>query len=142
MHPPPSPSAALPAGVSDALFIDGIISEQINPTGLVKVGGGTVVLNNDNTYDGLTTVQAGILRITKNSALGTTNNGTVVNAGTVLEIDGGVAGITVGTETLTLNRRPRYAVQQHGCLGPQSQRQKQLGWQRYPRQHGNGCGQL
>lgn len=56
---------------------------------LTKNGDGTLVLNAANTYTGLTTVNAGVLRVTNDNALGTTAAATVVNSGGTLELAGG-----------------------------------------------------
>jgi autotransporter-associated beta strand protein len=72
---------------------------------IVQSGNGTTILNVANTYQGLTTVNAGALRIQHAGALGATASGTVVN-GTApsgsprLELAG---GITVTGEAVTLS---------------------------------------
>jgi fibronectin-binding autotransporter adhesin len=70
-----------------------------NTVGVNKLGSGTLVLNQANTYTGLTTVSAGVLAISNNSALGGTTNGTSVAAGGTLSMSG---GITVTGESLSL----------------------------------------
>lgn len=89
---------------TDTLTIDGVIDQdplgENGKFGLTKVLPGRLTLTKANTYDGTTVVQAGALRIQNGAALGTTNNGTTVNTGAVLELDG---GFTTTTETLTLN---------------------------------------
>jgi fibronectin-binding autotransporter adhesin len=67
---------------------------------LTKAGAGRLALTGANTYNGTTTVSAGVLNISNSLALGGTGGGTVVNSGAALEIQG---GISVGTEALTLN---------------------------------------
>ncbi|HYF48890.1 MAG TPA: autotransporter-associated beta strand repeat-containing protein, partial [Planctomycetota bacterium] len=69
--------------------------------GITKIGDGTGVLAISNTYDGVTTVNAGILIVTANGALGSTTGGTVVNSGGTLGIQGNLNYAT--TEALTLN---------------------------------------
>jgi len=73
---------------------------------LTKFGAGTLVLSGANTYTGLTTISAGILKLgatggAANTPLGTTGAGTVVSAtGAALDL----GGFTLGTaEALTLN---------------------------------------
>ena len=61
--------------------------------------GSTVTISNDNTYQGLTTVQSGILSVSKPSALGSTLQGTEVLAGAALNIN----ATNVGAESVTLN---------------------------------------
>jgi autotransporter-associated beta strand protein len=92
----------------DSLTIDGTIGQAVGTTmGLTKVGPGILVLTGANTYDGVTTVAAGALRLQNGSALGTVVNGTVVQTGAAVELDGDPtnvgASITVSGESLTLN---------------------------------------
>lgn len=80
----------------------------ISGTGsLTNAGNGALTLNVANTYSGLTTINAGSIKVLNANALGTTAAGTVVNgsgAGSIsnprLELEG---GITVTGETLTIN---------------------------------------
>ncbi len=60
---------------------------QVSGGALTKIGGGVLVLSGDNLYTGTTTISAGTLRITTNTALGPNTAGTVVNGGT-LELNG------------------------------------------------------
>ncbi|MFM1852476.1 MAG: hypothetical protein RIS54_2160 [Verrucomicrobiota bacterium] len=95
------------------LQMDGILQNGIGFTAandqvsMVKAGTGTMVLTNANTYQGVTTVSQGVLRITNDdalgqysSSLGALDNGTVVDSGAQLQLAG---NITVDQETLTLN---------------------------------------
>jgi autotransporter-associated beta strand protein len=71
--PPDSVSigALLTTNSADQLTIDGAVGQISGSTlGIVKVGAGRVVLNHNNTYGGLTTVDAGALRVEKSGALG------------------------------------------------------------------------
>ncbi len=83
------------------LTISGIISGTV---GITKAGAGTLLLSNSNTYSGLTTINAGIIKLGTagggtNTPLGTTGAGTTVTAG-ALDLN----GFTLGTaEALTLN---------------------------------------
>jgi autotransporter-associated beta strand protein len=111
-NPPTSPPTSVGIGAlmtnpADTLTIDGVIG---GPLGIVKLDAGTVVFNNANTYGGLTDVQAGALRIENPKALGTAfslADGTVVEAGAALELDGDPKGtgasLTVPVENLILN---------------------------------------
>ena len=81
----------------DSLTLSGAITGS---GGYNKQGAGTVVVtNNDNTYTGLTDVQAGTLSVTADNGLGAagTGNETMVGAAT-LGLDGASS-----TENVTLN---------------------------------------
>ncbi|MBL8829754.1 MAG: autotransporter-associated beta strand repeat-containing protein, partial [Planctomycetaceae bacterium] len=67
--------------------INGVIS---NTGSLSKLGSGTLILNNDNTYEGFTSVQQGVLRIRSGGALGSTNLGTEVTSGATLEVQNNI----------------------------------------------------
>ncbi|MFI5356066.1 MAG: beta strand repeat-containing protein, partial [Opitutales bacterium] len=92
----------------DSILHNGIGFTNANTaTSLAKTGTGTMVLTATNDYKGVTDIQQGILNIQNGSALGGTSsavgaldNGTVVENGAQLQLQG---GITVGNETLTLN---------------------------------------
>jgi autotransporter-associated beta strand protein len=70
------------------------------PCALTKRGAGTLTLSGANTYTGITNVDAGILNIQNNAALGTSAGGTMVAAGAKLQLEN---NITVSGEALTLN---------------------------------------
>jgi fibronectin-binding autotransporter adhesin len=63
-------------------------------------GNTRVTFGGSNTYEGMTYVDAGRLRISHANGLGSTSNGTVVISGAALELSG---GISVGSEALTIN---------------------------------------
>jgi autotransporter-associated beta strand protein len=84
------------AGVKD-YTISGVLS---GATTVTKNGSSKLTLTGTNTYSGITNVNAGILNIQNNSALGTTANGTVVAYGAILQMQN---NITVTGEALTLN---------------------------------------
>ena len=75
----------------DSALISGLISTSSGTAGLTKTGGGTLILNTANTYNGTTTLSGGILQIGTSAALGTSNN----------VVFGGNASLTAGT-SLTL----------------------------------------
>ncbi|MDI1249894.1 MAG: autotransporter-associated beta strand repeat-containing protein [Lacunisphaera sp.] len=80
-----------------------VLSGVISGTGtLGKYDSGTTVISGAgaNTYTGATTINAGILQIEKNTALGSTAAGTTVNSGGTLALNG--TGLAVA-EGLTLN---------------------------------------
>ncbi len=78
------------------LTISGIIS---GAAGLTKVGLGMLSLGGANTYNGVTTISAGILEANVAAALGAITAGTVVSSGTTLD----VAAVVVVGEQLTLS---------------------------------------
>jgi autotransporter-associated beta strand protein len=86
-------------GVKD-YTISGVLS---GATTVTKNGSSRLTLTGTNTYSGITNVNAGILNIQNNSALGTTANGTVVASGARLQLEN---NITVTGESLTLNGDP------------------------------------
>jgi autotransporter-associated beta strand protein len=79
------------------LTLSGIISGSFD---LTKTGNGSLILSGANSYTGATTISAGVLRASHNTALGTTAGGVTVASGAALELSG---GITIGDEALTLN---------------------------------------
>jgi autotransporter-associated beta strand protein len=66
---------------------------------LTKNGSGTLILGGANNL-GVVTISAGALRITNGGALNPTTGGTTVNAGSALELAGGIA---VGAEPITIS---------------------------------------
>ena len=87
------------AGTSQ-LTLSGDITERVpGGFGITKVGPNRLILSGFNRYTGAVDVQQGILNIENDNALGTTNAGTTVDNGAVLEIQG---GIHVGKEALTV----------------------------------------
>jgi len=80
------------------LLVFGVIS---NGGSLTKEGNGRLELANTNTYTGGTFVNAGILDVSKDGALGPGTGGTVVAAAAVLQFSGGVKYNT--PEPVTLN---------------------------------------
>ncbi len=84
--------------------MSGVISDSVGSgAGLTKTGVGILALTTvANTYAGVTTVSAGVLNIQNANSLGAVGagNGTVVQAGAALQIQG---GITTAAEPLTLN---------------------------------------
>jgi fibronectin-binding autotransporter adhesin len=65
------------------------VSDTISGSGsLTKQGTGSLELTVANSYDGTTSVQAGTLKTSDDSALGTTNGPTTVSAGASLDVNG------------------------------------------------------
>ena len=86
------------------LTINSAIADNGAPTGLFKGGAGTLVLGGTNTFSGGTTINAGLLQLGNNSALGATTGGLTLNGAGVLDIHGyrptigalsGIAGTTI-----------------------------------------------
>lgn len=67
---------------------DLLVSASVGNGGLIKAGAGTLELGGANSYTGATTINAGTLLISNNSALGTTDGNTVVNSGATLALNG------------------------------------------------------
>jgi autotransporter-associated beta strand protein len=70
-----------------------VISGNISGTGagLSKAGTGTLVLSGVNTYDGDTSISAGVLRAANNQAFGTTGTLSLANTDAVLELADGIS---------------------------------------------------
>ncbi|MDD4737009.1 MAG: autotransporter-associated beta strand repeat-containing protein, partial [Kiritimatiellae bacterium] len=78
--------------VGTTLTNSGVISGGF---ALTKVGAGTLILTEANTYTGDTTVEAGVLNIRNNTSLGTVAGDTEVAADAALQVQG---DITVGAD--------------------------------------------
>ena len=80
---------------------NGVISGTITTTSgtVTKNDAGNWTLSGANTYTGITTINAGVLNIQNNNALGGTGAGTTVASSSALEIQG---NITIGAEALSL----------------------------------------
>ena len=77
------------------------LNGEIEDSGdITKTGTGTAVFAANNSYEGTTTVNNGILSITNAGGLGDDGDGTLVNTGGTLQVSG---DINIGTEALTLN---------------------------------------
>jgi large repetitive protein len=103
----PGTLVAVAANPGTSLTINGVISEQAPSFTLSKLNLGTVTLQQNDTYSGPTLVNAGILNIQANSALGLAGSPagsgatTTVLAGASLEMQGGIT--TPAAEALILN---------------------------------------
>ena len=67
---------------------------------ITKTGTSTFILSGANTYQGATTISAGVLNIQNSAGLGSTVSGTSVTSGAALQLQGGIG---VANEALTLN---------------------------------------
>ncbi len=81
--------------------ISGIISTSTGTAGLTKTGTGTLALSATNTYNGTTTVSAGVIDLQNASGLGNTTGTTTVTAGAAIQIDG--SGLSIAEPINTLN---------------------------------------
>jgi autotransporter-associated beta strand protein len=76
------------AGIT-TLLVSGPVSDGAAAFGISKAGNGVLTLAGDSSYDGTTSVASGgVLRVTHDNALGSTNGSTSVALGTWLEIGG------------------------------------------------------
>ncbi len=91
-------AGVLTVGDATNATYDGTITERGD---IVKQGDGTWTLTNNNSYDGTTTINNGVLEIEDAGALGDTTNDTTVNSGGTLALDTGIT--TVVGEGLTIN---------------------------------------
>ncbi len=66
---------------------------------VTQAGTGVITLNGNNTFDGALNINSGSLVITNANAMGSTLGSTTLNNGATLTI----AGVTIGSEGLTLN---------------------------------------
>jgi fibronectin-binding autotransporter adhesin len=83
-----------------SLTISGIVSETGGARTLTKNGVGTLTLNGNNSYTGLTTINNGITVIGNANALGTTAAGTTINGSNAVAFQGTV--LDLGSTALTL----------------------------------------
>ncbi|HMO51511.1 MAG TPA: choice-of-anchor D domain-containing protein, partial [Kiritimatiellia bacterium] len=82
---------------ADDLSFFGVISGSGS---LVKEGSGRIILTNNNSYTGLTTINNGIVRIQQTNGLGTIDGATIIASGGALEFSG---AFTPVHETLTIS---------------------------------------
>uniref|UniRef100_Q3ARQ8 Filamentous hemagglutinin-like protein n=1 Tax=Chlorobium chlorochromatii (strain CaD3) TaxID=340177 RepID=Q3ARQ8_CHLCH len=84
-------------GASTGTF-SGIISGASRT--VTKQGAGTLIFSGANTYGGLTSIEAGVLRVANAQGLGDVTNGTQVSNNGALELSGGI--VITGDEVLRL----------------------------------------
>jgi autotransporter-associated beta strand protein len=99
-------------GAAVDLQVDSVVQNGIGftagnlATSLSKTGTGTLLLTAANTYAGVTDVAAGVLAIQNSDGLGqggaTDANGTKVQAGAQLQLDGSGGNLTIANESLKL----------------------------------------
>ncbi|MBL9089899.1 MAG: autotransporter-associated beta strand repeat-containing protein, partial [Planctomycetaceae bacterium] len=85
---------------ANSLTLGGPISGAATTLTKAGTGAGSLILTGANTFAGAFNITTGVVRISNDSALGSTAGGTVVSSGATLEMLG---GITVGAEALSLN---------------------------------------
>jgi len=104
----PNPQINIGADAGSSLAISGNVQDpagvpaSLKAAELHKVGDGTIIFPNANTYQGLTVIDKGALNIRNDGSLGAAGvaaNGTIVNSGGTLQTEG---GFTETDETLTL----------------------------------------
>ena len=83
-------------------FRGNLTNSALGALSVSKGNNGTWILSGTNTYTGVTTIGAGVLRIVHGLALGDTN-GTVQSGNSALEIDGAISPVIVGAEALSIN---------------------------------------
>ncbi len=72
--------------VVSTLQINSVVEDPNTVNALTKIGHGTLIFTNANTYRGATTISQGILEISDSQALGATTAGTTVVQGGTLEL--------------------------------------------------------
>ena len=92
------PSIEIDGDLELVTFAD--VGETGGGYGFTKLGKGKLTLSGKNTFEGRVTVSEGILAATHPAALGTTAEGTVVDSGATLSMEG---NLVIADETLTLN---------------------------------------
>ncbi len=78
--PDPAVGIVLGANAASSLNISGVISDLGAGQAVTKEGKGQITFSNDNTYRGTTTINDGILTITRPLALGSAGAGTTVTS--------------------------------------------------------------
>ncbi len=89
------PSSASPTAIFNQTSGTASIAGAINggSANIAKTGSGNLTFSGANTYQGTTTVAEGTLTLTTNSALGTTDGGTIVQDGATLAFNAPVLNI-------------------------------------------------
>ena len=94
-------STFTPGVVSDGLNADSTTTTRVNSVNIGGNAGSAVILNQNNSYTGATTINANATARAQNAgAFGTTAGGVTITSGGAIELSG---GISIGNETLTLN---------------------------------------
>ncbi|MEO6874015.1 MAG: autotransporter-associated beta strand repeat-containing protein [Opitutaceae bacterium] len=86
-------------GAAADLTVSADISNSSGTSGIIKTGTGTLVLSGNNSYNGATTVSAGVLNIQSDTALGSNAAGTTVNNNAALQLQN---DITVTGDALSV----------------------------------------
>ncbi len=96
----------LTVGGSGDTWINGAIGTGTGT--LTKDGSGTLTLTGNNSYDGVTTINSGVVNVRHTYGLGTTVAGVTVADGAALQLQkdinyNGGANLTIGNETMSLS---------------------------------------
>lgn len=99
-------NTSLTVGGSGDTWINGDIGTGTGT--LTKDGTGTLTLTGNNSYDGVTTINSGVVNVRHTYGLGTTVAGVTVASGAALELQkdpayNGGANLTIGNETMSLS---------------------------------------
>jgi len=78
----------------------GVLGDSGGYGTLVKQGTGTLTLTGANTYNGVTTINAGAIIAASNTALGAATYGNTIASGAALQLQGGIS-LTEGSFTVT-----------------------------------------
>jgi autotransporter-associated beta strand protein len=87
---------------ADVLTLSGTIGQSGGAFGYNKIGPGTMVLTQNNTYTGNSTISAGSVHALANAALGPGGSTTVQANATLVLADPAGVGLTINNETLNL----------------------------------------
>ena len=81
-----------PNSTGDFATLSGVIADGSGSGGIVKTGAGTLYLTGSNTYSGVTSINAGVVQLQNVNGLGSAAGKTVVAAGALLVVSGGLTG--------------------------------------------------
>lgn len=88
------------SGSSSTSYAGIIQNGSATSLSLIKAGASILTLSGTNTYNGTTSINAGVINVQDNSALGSTSAGTIVANGAALQIEGTTS---IGAEAITIS---------------------------------------